>query len=111
MPRHLDVMIVLDELDEDACVAAMVVANAVRPQQHPIYRYHREDLSFEGFHVVFVGPPPAPETLRRAMVQAVAVEVCATHRPDILSAGLAWRAEHDLGAAALNAAKPRSSAA
>lgn len=106
-----DLMIVLDELDEDACVAAMVVADAVRPHQQPIYRYHREDLAFEGYCVVFMHPPPVPETLRRAMVKAVAVGVFATHRPDILPAGLAWHTGHDLIEAALNGTKPRPTAA
>lgn len=104
-------MIVLDEMDEDACVAAMIVADTVRPHQQPVYRYHREDLAFGGYCVVFMHPPSVPETLRRAMVQAVAVGVFATHQPDILPAGLAWHTGVDLVEAALNGTNPRPSAA
>ena len=86
MPYNL--LVVFDEVDPDACRAAEILDQC--NDGLVSLRYHREDLSFFGWSVVFLAPPPAPATLHRALYEADAVGIFAIHRPLIKPPALVW---------------------
>lgn len=87
MPTY-NLLVVFDEIDPDACHAAEILDQC--SDCLVSLRYHREDIIFFGWSIVFLAPPPAPATLLRALYEADAVGVFATHRPHIRPPALVW---------------------
>ncbi|WP_347138844.1 hypothetical protein [Paracoccus sp. SSK6] len=87
MPTY-NLLVVFDEIDPDARRAAEILDQCNDCMVS--LRYHREDIVYFGWSVVFLAPPPAPATLHRALYEADAVGVFATHRPHIRPPALIW---------------------